>query len=118
MVTYYPVRGGTSAPMPRSAVYAPVPCSSGRGYRFALYEAGPTEPAEPRLLDRVRAAVRLRHDSQRTEDVAAILRPLAGVPRLMASLLYGSPISPDISRASGRSTNATFIREPVGSNYL
>ena len=47
-------------------VYATVPCSW-RGYRFALHEAGPAEPAKPRLLDRVRAAARLRHYGRRTE---------------------------------------------------
>ena len=162
--------------MPRSAVYATLPCSSWRGHPFVLHETGPVEPAKPRLLDRVRAAARLRHYSRRTEaayvawirryilfhgkrqpaelgaaevtrflsslavdgrvaastqnqalgallflyrdvleldlpwldgvvrakrperlpvvltreEVAAVLRPLTGVPRLMASLLYGS----------------------------
>jgi integron integrase len=162
--------------MHRSPVYATVPCASGRRHALAVHEASPPEPAKPRLLDRVRAAARLRHYSRRTEaayvawirryiffhgkrhraelgaaevtrflsslavdggvaastqnqalgallflyrevlvldlpwldgivrakrperlpvvltreEVAAVLRPLTGVPRLMASLLYGS----------------------------
>jgi integrase len=161
--------------MHRSPVYATVPCASGRRHALAVHEGGPAEPAKPRLLDRVRAAARLRHYSRRTEaayiawirryiffhdkrhpaelgaaevtrflsslavdgrvaastqnqalgallflyrdvleldlpwldgivrakrperlpvvltseEVAAVLRPLTGVPRLMASLLYG-----------------------------
>ena len=162
--------------MHRSPVYATVPCASRRRHALAVHEARPPEPAKPRLLDRVRAAARLRHYSRRTEaayvawirryiffhgkrhpaelgaaevtrflsslavdghvaastqnqalgallflyrdvleldlpwldgivrakrpdrlpvvltreEVAAVLRPLTGVPRLMASLLYGS----------------------------
>ena len=162
--------------MLRFAAYPTLPCSSWRDRAFAFHEAGPAEPAKPRLLDRVRAAARLRHYSRRTEaayvawirryiffhgkrrpaelgapevtrflssltvdgrvaastqnqalgallflyrdvleldlpwlvgvvrakrperlpvvltreEVAAVLRPLTGVPRLMASLLYGS----------------------------
>jgi integron integrase len=162
--------------MHRSPAYATVPCASGRRHALAFHEGGPPEPAKPRLLDRVRAAARLRHYSRRTEaayvawirryiffhgkrhpgelgaaevtrflsslavdgrvaastqnqalgallflyrdvleldlpwldgvvrakrperlpvvltreEVAAVLRPLTGVPRLMASLLYGS----------------------------
>ena len=108
--------------------YATVPCGSRPRRALAVHEAGPSEPPKPRLLDRVRAAARLRHYSRRTEaayvawirryivfhgkrhpvemgaaevtgflsslavdgHVAALLRPLTGVPRLMASLLYGS----------------------------
>jgi integron integrase len=163
-------------PMVPSATYATVPCASGRRHARAFHEAGPPEPVKPRLLDRVRAAARLRHYSRRTEaayvawirryilfhdkrhpaelgaaevtrflsslaidgrvaastqnqalgallflyrdvleldlpwldgvvrakrperlpvvltreEVAAVLRPLTGVPRLMATLLYGS----------------------------
>ena len=154
-----------------SLSYAVLPCGSRRGHALALHETGPAEPAKPRLLDRVRAATRLRteaayvawirryiffhgkrhpaemraaevtrfltslaidgHVAASTqnqalsallflyrdileldlpwldgvvrakrperlpvvltrEEVAAVLRPLTGTPRLMASLLYGS----------------------------
>jgi hypothetical protein len=53
--------------MHRSPVYATVPCASGRRHALAVHEASPPEPAKPRLLDRVRAAARLRHYSRRTE---------------------------------------------------
>jgi integron integrase len=142
-------REGDSGTMHGSPAYATVPCGSGHRHALAVHEADPPEPAKPRLLDRVRAAARLRHYSRRTEaayvawirryiffhgkrhpgelgallflyrdvlelelpwldgvvrakrperlpvvltreEVAAVLRPLTGVPRLMASLLYGS----------------------------
>jgi integrase len=176
MITYHPAQGN-STPMHASTSYAVLPCRSRGAHALAFHEAaGPTEPAKPRLLDRVRAAARLRHYSRRTEaayvawirryilfhgkrhpaemgaaevtrfltslavdgrvaastqnqalsallflyrdileldlpwldgvvrakrperlpvvltreEVAAVLRPLTGVPRLMASLLYGS----------------------------
>lgn len=93
--------------MPPSLSYPTVPCGNWSRHVPALHEAGPPELPKPRLLDRVRTAARLRHYSRRTEtayvarperlpvvltreEVAAVLRPLAGVPRLMASLLYGS----------------------------
>lgn len=93
--------------MHRSPAYATVPCASGCRDARAFHEVRPPEPAKPRLLDRVRAAARLRHYSRRTEAAyvawirryilfhgkrhpAEVLRPLTGVPRLMASLLYGS----------------------------
>jgi integron integrase len=47
-----------------SITYAVVPCTS-RGEGLSLREA---EPPKPRLLDRVRAALRLRHYSRRTEE--------------------------------------------------
>jgi integron integrase len=49
--------------------YAVIACGSRRGYghRLVLRETGPSEPPKPRLLDRVRAALRLRHYSRRTE---------------------------------------------------
>ncbi len=167
---------GNSGTMHRSPAYTTAPCGSARRQALAFHEAGPPEPTKPRLLDRVRAAARLRHYSRRTEaayvawirrfiffhgkrhpaelgaaevtqflsslavdgrvaaspqnqalgallflyrdvleldlpwldgvvrakrperlpvvltreEVAAVLRPLTGVPRLMASLLYGS----------------------------
>jgi len=42
-------------------------CNRRRGPLSAVHEAGPAEPPKPRLLDRVRAAVRLRHYSRQTE---------------------------------------------------
>jgi hypothetical protein len=53
--------------MYRSPAYATVPCASGRRHALAFHEVGSPEPAKPRLLDRVRAAARLRHYSRRTE---------------------------------------------------
>jgi integron integrase len=50
-----------------SPAYATVSCGSGRRPSLVFREAGPAEPARPRLLDRVRAAARLRHYSRRTE---------------------------------------------------
>src|SRR5712691_7371004 len=46
------------------------------GSAAAVHESRPTDPAKPRLLDRVRAALRIRHYSRRTEKayVAWILR--------------------------------------------
>jgi hypothetical protein len=50
-----------------SATYATVPCAIGRHHALALHEAGSPEPARPRLLDRVREAIRARHCSRGTE---------------------------------------------------
>lgn len=36
--------------------------------RFTVRETTPVAPPKPRLLDRVRAALRARHYSQRTEE--------------------------------------------------
>jgi integron integrase len=42
---------------------------SGRsGLRLAVHETNPGQPAKPRLLDRVRGALRSRHYSRRTEE--------------------------------------------------
>ena len=41
--------------------------SSGRAVARRVAEADPTGPSKPRLLDRVRAAIRARHYSRRTE---------------------------------------------------
>jgi len=46
--------------------YAAVSSSAPR--RWLAREAGPPTPPKPRLLDRVRAAVRARHGSRRTEE--------------------------------------------------
>jgi hypothetical protein len=47
-----------------------------RGFVFTVHETGVPGPPKPRLLDRVRAALRIRHYSRRTEKayVAWILR--------------------------------------------
>ena len=42
--------------------------SQGSGRGFTVHETSPVELPKPRLLDRVRAAVRARHYSRRTED--------------------------------------------------
>ncbi len=54
--------------MSRSVSYAGTSCGARRGPLCAVHEATPTEPSKPRLLDRVRAALRLRHYSRRTEE--------------------------------------------------
>lgn len=98
--------------MSLSVSYPVLPCRHQRGSP-SVREAGPTEPPPPRLLDRVRAAVRLHHYSRRTllflyrdvlemdvpwlDGIVRAKRPqrlpivlTRGVPRLMACLLYGS----------------------------
>ena len=81
---------------------------------WSLRESRNPEPPRPRLLDRVREALRARHMSRRTEgayvayskarakrperlpvvltreEVRAVLQGLGGVPRLMGCLLYGA----------------------------
>ena len=81
---------------------------------WSLRESRNPEPPRPRLLDRVREALRARHMSRRTEGayvayskarakrperlpvvltregVRAVLQGLGGVPRLMGCLLYGA----------------------------
>ena len=107
----------------RNPPFSSVGLSEGtqRGSVFTVHETGAAGPPKPRLLDRVRAAVRIRHYSRRTEEAyvawtrryilfhgkrhpvemgapeltrflssLAVLRPLEGVPRLMAHLLYGA----------------------------
>ena len=49
-------------------LYATLSEGSRRGFVFAVHEASPAGPPKPRLLDRVRAALRIRHYSRRTED--------------------------------------------------
>lgn len=55
--------------MGSSVTYPMQQCNSRRDLLSAVREVGPAEPPKPRLLDRVRAAVRLRHYSRRTEEV-------------------------------------------------
>ncbi len=45
-------------------------------FPFTVHESSPAGPPKPRLLDRVRAALRIRHYSRRTEEtyVAWVLR--------------------------------------------
>ena len=56
------------------AQYPRLPCGSehpsARSFRerWSLREPGPPEPPRPRLLDRVRQALRARHLSRRTEE--------------------------------------------------
>ena len=56
--------------------YVVLPESTRRGSVFTVHETGAPVPPKPRLLDRVRAALRIRHYSRRTEKayVAWILR--------------------------------------------
>lgn len=53
--------------MPAHTRYPAIPCHSRGRHALSFREVGGTEPAKPRLLDRVRAAARLRHYSRRTE---------------------------------------------------
>jgi hypothetical protein len=48
-------------------LYAVVSCRTRGRHSLTFHDAGPAEPAKPRLLGRVRAAARLRHYSRRTE---------------------------------------------------
>ena len=59
------MRPGTLIDMP-AAIYPVRSC--GASGALAVREVGPTEAPKPRLLDRVRAAARLRHYSRRTEE--------------------------------------------------
>jgi integron integrase len=54
--------------MTPSGSYAVIPCGMGPGRALASCEAGPSQPDKPRLLDRVRIALRLRHYSRRTVE--------------------------------------------------
>lgn len=53
--------------------YRPTTCVLSGGSRCravgAIHETSPAEPPKPRLLDRVRSALRSRHYSRRTEEV-------------------------------------------------
>ena len=51
-------------------VHGPLPDGGWRGL-LAVHESGPAGPPKPRLLDRVRAALRIRHYSRRTEAAYA-----------------------------------------------
>jgi hypothetical protein len=61
--------------------------SAADAVRFVVRETPPTAPPKPRLLDRVRAALRARHYSRRTEEayVAWILTSLAPSPAMRAN---------------------------------
>ena len=48
--------------------YPTLPVGSDRHTPWASRESGPPEPPKPRLLDRVRQALRARHLSRRTEE--------------------------------------------------
>jgi hypothetical protein len=49
-------------------LYARLSESSRHCLMLAVHETSPVEPPRPRLLDRVRAALRSRHYSRRTEE--------------------------------------------------
>ena len=51
-----------------SLQYATLPSGSGCLRAWSFRESGPAEPSKPRLLDRVRQALRARHMSRRTEE--------------------------------------------------
>jgi integrase-like protein len=51
----------------RASLLYPVMSCRSRRHATAVHEAAPPSPPGPRLLDRVRAALRLRHYSRRTE---------------------------------------------------
>lgn len=90
-VTYdsAPGRSMLEAPMSRSVAYPLLGCAVGRGAASMFGEGTPTEPPKPRLLDRVRATLRLRHYSRRTEQayVAWIRRYIVKLISLCASSL-------------------------------
>src|SRR6266436_6932333 len=52
---------------PAASAYAR-PSEGRRRSRLAVHETSPAETAQPRLLDRVRTALRSRHYSRRTEE--------------------------------------------------
>ena len=54
--------------MSHSISYAVVPCTQSPAGVSRVHEVDPAEPPKPRLLDRVRAAFRLRHYRRRTEQ--------------------------------------------------
>jgi hypothetical protein len=54
--------------MNASVAYAAVSCNTPRPGTSAFREATANGPPKPRLLDRVRANLRLRHYSRRTEE--------------------------------------------------
>jgi hypothetical protein len=75
-LAHRPSRGMASLrPSPRSRMESS-PRGRGGGFPFSAHESSPPGPPRPRLLDRVRAALRIRHYSRRTEEayVAWILR--------------------------------------------
>ena len=51
-----------------SVSYQALSCQIWSHLRAGVREAGPAEPPKPRLLDRVRAALGVRHYSRRTEE--------------------------------------------------
>jgi hypothetical protein len=59
-------REGTAEAM-LPILYPVVPCRTRGRHSLAFHDARQAEPAEARVLDRVRAAARLRHYSPRTE---------------------------------------------------
>ena len=76
--------------------YAKLPAGGGDIAGWSLREASAPQPASPRLLDRVRQALRARHMSRRTEEayVAWIRRYIffcsSSIERCSASSSHGS----------------------------
>ena len=54
--------------------------SSALAFAFRVGEADPTGARKPRLLDRVRAAIRARHYSRRTEKAATSSSTTSATP--------------------------------------
>lgn len=61
-----------------------------RGSVLAVHETSPVQPRQPRLLDRVRSALRTRHYSRRTEEAyVAQNQALSGTSSSTASATPG-----------------------------
>lgn len=54
--------------MSRSVTYPVLPCAGAADAAWTFGEGTPVEPRKPRLLERVRSTLRLRHYSRRTEQ--------------------------------------------------
>lgn len=67
LVTHSAEAGYVSVQRTPTLSYVVLPEGTRRGSVFAVHETGAPVPPKPRLLDRVRAALRIRHYSRRTE---------------------------------------------------
>jgi hypothetical protein len=54
--------------MSQSVAYPVLPCAGAADTAWTFGEGTPVEPRKPRLLERVRSTLRLRHYSRRTEQ--------------------------------------------------
>ena len=93
--------------MSPSISYPVSPCHSSPSGMPCVHEAGPAEPPKPRLLDRVRAVLRTRHYSRRTEKayVAWIRRYiLMSISLCTSSLSAQNREGPVITGISPRAT--------------